>query len=97
MDYRTLGKTGLQVSPAGIGSWQLSGPLSLNGKADGFPELGRGQVIELIRGCGGFVPHWGGLAWAAVSVYCVLQICLVAGGVGGARGKYSPQCDSPNP
>ncbi|MEO1392457.1 MAG: aldo/keto reductase [Cyanobacteria bacterium J06634_5] len=52
MDYRTLGKTGLQVSPVGIGSWQLSGPLSLNGKADGFPELGRGQVIELIRGCG---------------------------------------------
>lgn len=52
MEYRSLGKTGLQVSPIGIGSWQLSGPLSIDNKADGFPDLGRAKAVDLIRACG---------------------------------------------
>ena len=52
MEYRTLGRTGLQVSVIGIGSWQLSGPLTLDSKADGFPDPGRDKVINLIQACG---------------------------------------------
>ncbi|MEL7360127.1 MAG: aldo/keto reductase [Cyanobacteria bacterium J06560_6] len=52
MKYRILGKTGLKVSVIGIGSWQLSGPMRLNNKADGFPDPGRDKVINLIRSCG---------------------------------------------
>lgn len=51
MEYRTLGQTGLRVSVLGIGTWQLSGPLTLNGKADGFPDPGREKVIKLIQAC----------------------------------------------
>lgn len=52
MEYRILGRTGLKASVLGIGSWQLSGPLVIDGQADGFPDLGREQVMEIIRGCG---------------------------------------------
>lgn len=52
MEYRTLGQTGLRVSVFGIGSWQLSGPLTIDGQPDGFPELGREAAISLIRACG---------------------------------------------
>jgi aryl-alcohol dehydrogenase-like predicted oxidoreductase len=52
MEYRTLGKTGLKVSVFGIGSWQLSGPLVVEGQADGFPDLGRDAAISLIQACG---------------------------------------------
>lgn len=52
MEYRILGKTGLRVSVFSIGSWQLSGPLVIDGKPDGFPDLGRDTVISLIQGCG---------------------------------------------
>lgn len=52
MEFRILGCTGLQVSLLGIGSWQLSGPLTLEGKADGFPDPGRRNVIDLIQACG---------------------------------------------
>lgn len=51
MEYRTLGKTGLKVSSIGIGTWQLSGPLIIDGKADGFPDLGEERSIALIRAC----------------------------------------------
>ena len=52
MEYRTLGRTGLQVSVLGIGGWQLSGPLIIDGLPDGLPELGRERAISIIRGCG---------------------------------------------
>ena len=52
MNYRTLGKTGLRLSEIGVGAWQLGGPLLLNGKTDGHPELGREYCIDLIRACG---------------------------------------------
>ena len=52
MDYRILGRTGLRVSVIGMGSWQLSGPLDVNGQADGFPDIGRDAVIQLIQACG---------------------------------------------
>ena len=52
MKYRPLGKPGMQVSEIGIGAWQLGGPLTLDGKADGHPELGRDFCINLIRECG---------------------------------------------
>ncbi|MGF1512198.1 MAG: aldo/keto reductase [Elainellaceae cyanobacterium] len=51
MQYRTLGRTGLSVSALGIGAWQLSGPLLVDGKADGFPDIGRDKAIDLIRAC----------------------------------------------
>jgi len=52
MNYRELGRTGLRVSEIGIGAWQLGGPLLLDGKADGHPDLGRDFCINLIRQCG---------------------------------------------
>lgn len=52
MNYRELGRTGLRVSEIGIGAWQLGGPLLLDGKADGHPDLGRDVCIKLIRQCG---------------------------------------------
>ena len=51
MEYRTLGKTGLKVSAIGIGTWQLSGPLVIDGKADGFPDIGEDSAIALISAC----------------------------------------------
>jgi len=52
MNYRELGRTGLRVSEIGVGAWQLGGPLLLDGKADGHPDLGRDFCIALIRQCG---------------------------------------------
>ena len=49
MNKRALGKTGILLSEIGIGGWQLGGPLLLDGKADGHPDLGREFSIKLIR------------------------------------------------
>ncbi|MBW4481997.1 MAG: aldo/keto reductase [Tildeniella torsiva UHER 1998/13D] len=46
-----MGKTNLQVSVFGIGTYQLSGPVSLDGKADGFPDVGHDAAISLIHAC----------------------------------------------
>ncbi len=40
------------VSEIGIGAWQLGGPLLLDGKVDGHPELGREYCVRLIRDAG---------------------------------------------
>ncbi len=52
MNRRALGKTDLRVSEIGVGAWQLGGPLVLDGKADGHPELGREYCVRLIREAG---------------------------------------------
>lgn len=52
MKYRELGSTGLSVSEIGIGAWQLGGPLLLDGKVDGHPEIGKDEAINLIRQIG---------------------------------------------
>lgn len=52
MLYHKLGHTGIEVSPITIGAWQLGGPLSFDGQADGHPDPGRDQVIHMIRALG---------------------------------------------
>jgi len=52
MKQRPLGKTNIMVSEIGVGAWQLGGPLMLDGKVDGHPELGRDFCIKLIRDAG---------------------------------------------
>ncbi|MDQ8190866.1 aldo/keto reductase [Roseibacillus persicicus] len=52
MTLRTLGKTGLKVSPLCVGTWQLAGPVNFDGKADGHPDPGKENAIRLIRELG---------------------------------------------
>ena len=52
MKYKTLGKTGIEVSQIGIGAWQLGGPLTLDGIDEGHPDPGRENVIKMIRDLG---------------------------------------------
>jgi aryl-alcohol dehydrogenase-like predicted oxidoreductase len=52
MKKRALGRTGLMVSEIGVGAWQLGGPLLLDGKVDGHPDVGKEKAIALIRACG---------------------------------------------
>lgn len=52
MRRRVLGGTGLAVSEIGIGAWQLGGPLLLDGRVDGHPDVGAENAIELIRRVG---------------------------------------------
>jgi aryl-alcohol dehydrogenase-like predicted oxidoreductase len=52
MERRALGRTNIVVSEIGVGAWQLGGPLLLDGKVDGHPDLGREHVVSLIRRCG---------------------------------------------
>lgn len=51
MEYRVLGRTNLNVSAISVGSWQLSGPVLIDGKADGFPDVGFDNAVELIHAC----------------------------------------------
>ena len=52
MTLRTLGKTGLQVSPLCVGTWQLAGPVNFDGKPDGHPDPGKENAIRLIQELG---------------------------------------------
>jgi aryl-alcohol dehydrogenase-like predicted oxidoreductase len=52
VEYRRLGRTGLAASVIGIGSWQLSGPLTVDGRPDGFADIGESAAIDLIRALG---------------------------------------------
>lgn len=52
MEYRTLGTTGISVSPITIGAWQLGGPLFFDGQPDGHPDPGKDNVIRMIHELG---------------------------------------------
>lgn len=52
MKRNALGSTGIEVSPITIGAWQLGGPLSLDGQADGHPDPGESTVIRMIHELG---------------------------------------------
>ena len=52
MESRVLGATGIRVSAIGVGTWQLGGPLRLDGKVDGHPDIGEAAAVDLIRRCG---------------------------------------------
>lgn len=52
MQHRSLGNTGIMVSPLTIGAWQLGGPLAFDGEPDGHPDPGRDAVIRMIRKLG---------------------------------------------
>jgi len=41
----------MKVSTLAIGTWQLSGPLLLDGRPDGFSDPGEKYVINLISAC----------------------------------------------
>ncbi|MDA7888877.1 aldo/keto reductase [Akkermansiaceae bacterium] len=43
-----FGKTDLHVSPLCIGSWQLGGPVTFDGKPDGHPDPGKENVLRMI-------------------------------------------------
>ena len=49
MKLRSLGRTGIRVSPITVGAWQLGGPLSLDGKPDGHPDPGEANVTRMIH------------------------------------------------
>lgn len=52
MTLRTLGKTGLEVSPLCVGTWQLAGPVNFDGEPDGHPDPGKDNAIRMIRQLG---------------------------------------------
>ncbi len=52
MDDKTLGNTGISVSPITIGAWQLGGPLFFDGQPNGHPDPGKENVIRMIRELG---------------------------------------------
>ena len=47
-DRNQLGLTDLMVSPICIGSWQLGGPVTFDGKPDGHPDPGKKKVLRMI-------------------------------------------------
>lgn len=52
MEKVALGRTGLQVSPLCIGTWQLAGPVTFDGEPDGHPDPGKEHSLRLIRELG---------------------------------------------
>ena len=52
MKLNQLGKTGMNVSPITVGTWQLGGPLFFDGKPDGHPDPGKENVIRMIHELG---------------------------------------------
>jgi len=51
MRFRSLTPGCPEVGEIGVGAWQLGGPLKLDGRTDGHPEIGREAAIGLIRRC----------------------------------------------
>ncbi|NDI35106.1 aldo/keto reductase [Chengkuizengella sediminis] len=46
---RSLGKSGINVSPLGLGCWAIGGPFSLNGKQDGWGNVNDSVSIQAIH------------------------------------------------
>lgn len=49
MEQRVLGKSGIQVSPMGLGSWAIGGQFYMDGKIDGYGETDDRMSIAAIR------------------------------------------------
>jgi aryl-alcohol dehydrogenase-like predicted oxidoreductase len=49
MPRRTLGKTGLAISPIGIGGWQLGGPITRAGRPAGLPNYNEPAYLRLLE------------------------------------------------
>lgn len=49
MEFRQLPGTDIRVSQLGVGSWQLAGPLILDGKPDGFRDIGARKAVRIMR------------------------------------------------
>lgn len=49
MEQRVLGKSGIKVSPMGIGCWAIGGQFYMDGKVDGYGETDDDMSIAAIR------------------------------------------------
>ncbi len=49
MEQRVLGKSGIKVSPMGIGCWAIGGQFYMDGKADGYGETDDNMSIAAIQ------------------------------------------------
>lgn len=46
---RTLGRSGMKVSPLGLGCWAIGGPMIYNGMADGWGDVDDAESIKAIH------------------------------------------------
>jgi aryl-alcohol dehydrogenase-like predicted oxidoreductase len=49
MEKRVLGKSGIEVSPMGLGCWAIGGPFLMFGKPDGWGEVDDAESIRAIH------------------------------------------------
>ena len=49
MEKRILGRSGLEVSPMGIGCWAIGGQFFLDGKADGYGNTDDTESIKAVQ------------------------------------------------
>ena len=46
---RTLGHSGIQVSDIGFGCWAIGGPVTMDGKPDGWGEVDDDESVAAVR------------------------------------------------
>jgi len=46
---RTLGRSGIEVSPLGLGCWAIGGPMIYDGMADGWGNIDDAESIKAIH------------------------------------------------
>ena len=49
MENRTLGRSGIRVSPMGLGCWAIGGPFKLFGLNDGYGQVDDAESVRAIR------------------------------------------------